>query len=312
MLPVVSWRADVAMGAPLASNSMFYLVYRFDPAKATSHQMPRTWEDACQLLVQGNRDFAEMTDARHTGKKARVIPFDPQALGWGVGDGSAPVQVPFAAVLGCADARVPTEIVFSKGCNELFVVRVAGNVLGQECLGSLRYAVSHFSATLKLVAVLAHAQCGAVTEAVNLYLEPRRYLDIATDYSIRSIVDQITVAVRIAAMSLESLYGLDVIRKPECRAALLEAAVVLNAAWSAYCLRQEFRAQFPELGVVFGAYDLVTRCVRLPLSPAGELAQEEQGLFTPPEDVEGFRQLTLRICSGELVQSLLGSGTASR
>jgi carbonic anhydrase len=197
-------------------------------------------------------------------------------------------------------------MVFSKGCNELFVVRVAGNVLGQECLGSLRYAVSHFPTTLKLVVVLAHTQCGAVTEAVKLYLEPRHYMDIATDYSIRSIEDQILIAVRVAAMSLETLYGLDDIRKSGRRAALLEAAVVLNAAWSAYCLRQEFRTQFPDLGVVFGAYDLVSRHVRLPLSSPGELTEEEKGLFAPPEDVEGFRQLALRICSGKLVQSHFG------
>ena len=215
-----------------------------------------------------------------------------------------PTQVPFAAVLGCADARVPTEMVFSKGCNELFVVRVAGNVLGQECLGSLRYAVSHFP-TLKLVVVLAHAQCGAVTEAVNVYLEPRRYMDIATDYSIRSIEDQILVAVRVAAMSVETLYGFEVVRKPECRAALLEVAVVLNAAWSAYCLRQEFRTQFPDLGIVFGNYDLISRHVRLPLSPPDEVTDEEKGLFAPPEDVEGFRQLALRLCSGKLIQSLI-------
>ena len=82
-------------------------------------------------------------------------------------------------------------------------VRVAGNVLGQECVGSLRYAVGHFPTTLKLVVVLSHAQCGAVTEAVRLYLEPRRYLEIATDYAVRSIEDQIMVAVRVAAMSME-------------------------------------------------------------------------------------------------------------
>jgi len=141
---------------------MFDLIYRFDPANTESFRMPQTWEEACQLLVQGNRDFAEMTDARRTGRETRVIPFDPRALGWGVDSKSAPAQVPFAAVLGCADARVPTEMVFSKGCNELFVVRVAGNVLGRECLGSLRYAVGHFPATLKLLVVLAHARCGAV------------------------------------------------------------------------------------------------------------------------------------------------------
>jgi carbonic anhydrase len=285
---------------------MFELIYRFDPAKATSYRMPQTSEEACELLVQGNRDFAEMTDIHNSGKKARIIHFDPQAFGWGVGNGGAPTQAPFAAVLGCADARVPTEMVFSKGCNELFVVRVAGNVLGQECLGSLRYAVSHFPSTLKLVVVLGHAQCGAVTEAVKLYLEPRRYMDIATDYSIRSIVDQIQVAVRVAAVGLETIYGVEVTRLPECRTALLEAAVVLNAAWSAYCLRQEFRAQFPDLGVVFGTYDLFSRQVRMPLARRGELAEEERGLFAPPEDVEGFRELASRICSGNHVRSLLG------
>jgi len=284
---------------------MFELVYRFDPAKAASYQAPQTSEEACRLLVQGNREFAEMTDASRKVKTKRVIPFDPRAFGWGGGNGGAPVQAPFAAVLGCADARVPTEMVFSKGCNELFVVRVAGNVLGQECLGSLRYAVSQFPTTLKLLVVLSHGQCGAVTEAVNLYLEPRRYLDIATDYSIRSIEDQLLVAVRVAAMGMEELYGLEVIRNPRCRAALLEAAVSLNAAWSAYCLHQEFRTRVPDLGVVFGTYDLLSRRIRLPLSLPGELTEEEQGLFAPPEDVEQFRQLARRICSGRLVQSLV-------
>ena len=284
---------------------MFELIKRFDPARPTSYPMPQTSEEACQLLVQGNRDFAEMTDSHNRGKKRHVIHFNPQAFGWGVGNGDAPTQAPFAAVLGCADARVPTETVFSKGCNELFVVRVAGNVLGQECLGSLRYAVSHFPSTLKLVVVLGHGQCGAVTEAVKLYLEPRCYLDIATDHSLRSIVDQIQVAVRVAAVGLETIYGFEVIRRPKYRAALLEAAVVLNAAWSAYCLRQEFRTQSPDLGVVFGTYDLVSRHVRRPLSRPGELAEEEKGLFATPEDVEGFGELANRICSGNHVRSLL-------
>jgi len=285
---------------------MFELIHRFDPAKATSYQMPQTSQEACQLLVQGNRDFAEMTETHSSGKKARVIPFNPQAFGWGVGNVRVLTQAPFAAVLGCADARVPPEMVFNTGCNELFVVRVAGNVLGRECLGSLRYAVSHFPSTLKLVVVLGHAQCGAVTEAVKLYLEPGRFMDIGTDHSLRSIVDQIQVAVRVAAVGLETIYGVEVMRKPEGRAALLEAAVVLNAAWSAYCLRQEFRTQFPDLAVVFGTYDFVSRHVRLPLSPPGELAEEERGSFATPEDAEGFRRLANRICHGNLVRSLLG------
>lgn len=285
---------------------MFELIYRFDPASAETQRTPSTWKEACSLLVQGNRDFAEMTDARSAARKTQVIPFDPRALGWGIEVDGIPAQVPFAAVLGCADARVPTEMIFSKGCNELFVVRVAGNVLGQECLGSLRYAAHHFPSTLKLVVVLAHASCGAVTEAVNVYMEPRRYLDIATDHSIRSIADQILVTVRVAAMAIEQLYGHQSVRKLESRAALIEAAVVLNAAWTAFCLRREFHEEFPDLGVVYGAYDLATRQVRLPLSLPGEVTEEEKGLFSPPEDVQGFRDLALRICRGKLVQSLLG------
>jgi carbonic anhydrase len=285
---------------------MFDLIYRFDPASSKTHRVPQTWEEARQLLVQGNRDFAEMTTRSSVEKQTRIIPFDPLALGWGVAVEGVPVQAPFAAVLGCADARVPTEMIFSKGCNELFVVRVAGNVLGQECLGSLRYAAHHFPGTLKLLVVLAHAKCGAVTEAVDIYLEPRRYLDIATDLSIRSIEDQILVAVRVAAISIELLYGYEAARRPESRAALLEAAVVLNAAWTAYCLRKQFHEEFPGLGVVYGAYDLATCQVGLPLSLPGEIREEEKGLFVPPEDVEGFRALSLRICGGKLVQSLLG------
>jgi carbonic anhydrase len=284
---------------------MFELVYRFDPAQPAPCVAPDSSEQACQLLMKGNRDFAEMTDSCHTGKKTCVIPFDPRAYGWGVSNGRAPAQAPFAAVLGCADARVPTEMVFSKGCNELFVVRVAGNVLGPECAGSLRYAVSHFPTTLKLLVVLAHTQCGAVAEAVDMYLEPRRYLDVATDYSTRSIEDRIQCAVRVAVLSMEAQYGLSVVRQLGYRAAVIEAAVVLNAAWSAYCLHQECRARFPEIGVVFGAYDLISRYVRLPLSPPGQLTEEEKGLFAPPEDAEGFRQLANRICSGELIKSLM-------
>jgi carbonic anhydrase len=208
-------------------------------------------------------------------------------------------------VLGCADARVPPEIVFSKSSNELFVVRVAGNVLGQECLGSLRYAVSHFSETLKLVVVLAHANCGAVSEAVNAYLEPSRYINLATDYSVRRIEEQILIPVRVAALGLESLYGSTVTRQRGCRGALLEAAVVLNACWSAYCLEQEFREKSPHQKVVFGAYDLISGRVRLPLSTPGQISAEESGLFPPPHDAKAFRQLALRICRGRLIQNLL-------
>jgi hypothetical protein len=86
---------------------------------------------------------------------------------------------------------------------------------------------------------------------------------------------------------------------------MLEAAVVVNAAWNAYCLRQEFKDKIPELGVVFGAYDLIRGHVRLPLSPLGQIREQEKGLFAPPKDRAGFRRLALKTCKGQLIRTLM-------
>lgn len=104
---------------------MYDFVYRSDPSARSSYKMPENAEVARRLLVQGSRDFAQMTDPRSSERRTRIIPFDPRAFGWGATGKNDPAQAPFAAVLGCAEARVPTEMVFSKGCNEIFVVRVA-------------------------------------------------------------------------------------------------------------------------------------------------------------------------------------------
>lgn len=74
-------------------------------------------------------------------------------------------QKPFAVIVGCADSRVPPELVFDQGLGDLFVVRCAGNVLGDAGLGSVEYAVEHLGA--RLVVVLAHERCGAVDAVVK-------------------------------------------------------------------------------------------------------------------------------------------------
>lgn len=74
-------------------------------------------------------------------------------------------QHPFAIILGCADSRVPPELIFDQGLGDLFVVRVAGNVVDPHVLGSLEYAVEHLGA--KLIVVLGHERCGAVQAAVG-------------------------------------------------------------------------------------------------------------------------------------------------
>ena len=74
-------------------------------------------------------------------------------------------QKPFAIILGCSDSRVPTEIIFDQGLGDLFVIRVAGNIVGPSQIGSVEFAALHFGA--QLVAVLGHTRCGAVAATLN-------------------------------------------------------------------------------------------------------------------------------------------------
>ena len=74
-------------------------------------------------------------------------------------------QQPYATILTCADSRVPPEVIFDQGLGDLFVIRVAGNVLDEIVLGSIEYAVEHLHTPL--VMVLGHDKCGAVTAAVE-------------------------------------------------------------------------------------------------------------------------------------------------
>ena len=73
-------------------------------------------------------------------------------------------QHPFAAILGCSDSRVPPEIIFDQGLGDLFVVRVAGNIVDSASLGSLEYAAQHLG--VALIVVLGHSRCGAVQAAI--------------------------------------------------------------------------------------------------------------------------------------------------
>jgi carbonic anhydrase len=77
----------------------------------------------------------------------------------------ATAQHPVAVIVGCADSRVPPETVFNQGIGDLFVVRVAGNVIDDSLLGSIEYAVEHFG--VSLVMVLGHERCGAVEAALS-------------------------------------------------------------------------------------------------------------------------------------------------
>jgi carbonic anhydrase len=97
-------------------------------------------------------------------------------------------QDPFAVILGCADSRVPPEIVFDQGLGDLFVIRLAGQVLNDAVLGSVEYAVEHLG--VSLVLVLGHESCGAVTAAIKAMEQ-----ESAVPGHIESLVDAIKPAV---------------------------------------------------------------------------------------------------------------------
>jgi len=126
------------------------ITYRCDARDTLAKPRPSDSEAARLRLDDGNRSFAVLFDDATTGSASiqQIVPIDPRDLGILPGGTEMPKQRPFAAVLGCSDARVPVELIFNEGPNDLFVVRVAGNGLGTEVLGSLKYAVEHLSGSL--------------------------------------------------------------------------------------------------------------------------------------------------------------------
>lgn len=98
-------------------------------------------------------------------------------------------QAPFAIVLGCSDSRVPTEIVFDQGLGDLFVIRVAGNIVAPSQVGSVEFAAGKFGTPL--VVVLGHSRCGAVQATLEELTRPTE----SQSRNLRSIVDRVRPSV---------------------------------------------------------------------------------------------------------------------
>jgi carbonic anhydrase len=113
---------------------------------------PQSTAEARQRLLDGNRRFVTgQSIHRHADNEWR------KRLTGG--------QKPFATILGCSDSRVPVELVFDQGFGDLFVIRIAGNVISSDVVGSLQYAEHHLH--VPLLMVLGHEGCGAVTAALD-------------------------------------------------------------------------------------------------------------------------------------------------
>ncbi len=130
-------------------------------------------------------------------------------------------QEPFAIVLGCSDSRVPAEIVFDQGLGDLFVIRVAGNIVASSQVGSVEFAAARFGT--RLVVVLGHSGCGAIQATIETLQQPTAN----HAGSLRSIVDRVRP-------SVEALFATDLRHDP---AALMRQAVRANIRASANHLR---------------------------------------------------------------------------
>ena len=180
---------------------------------ATTQSRPRDGAEALELLLEGNERFAAdraLNEGRESVHRAEL----------------AEGQEPFAAILGCADSRVPPEVLFDQGLGDLFVVRIAGNTaVDPLVVGSIEYAAEHLGSVL--IMVLGHQACGAVTGAVaaategaeepgsiDAFIEPivpvvEEVSEREPDLSEEQLVEQSVQAnVRAAVEELEAADGL--------------------------------------------------------------------------------------------------------
>jgi carbonic anhydrase len=181
-------------------------------------------DEALQRLMDGNRRFrAHHLEYPHqSAQRLQEVAYSQQ---------------PFAVILGCADSRVPTEIVFDEGIGDLFDIRVAGNIVTPEVLGSVEYAVALLGT--RLIMVLGHERCGAVTAAVTGEAVPG---------SVGTLVKAIAPALKSKEGSLEDA---------------IDKAVVANVQYQIQALKRnssliEERLLKQQLKIVGGRYDLDT------------------------------------------------------
>jgi carbonic anhydrase len=133
--------------------------------------------EALERLRQGNQRYVAETVGRGSG----ALHARRTQLAFG--------QEPFATILGCSDSRVPVEIVFDQGLGDLFVIRVAGNIVAPSQIGSVEFAAEQFGT--RLVVVLGHTRCGAVAATLEALQRPTEL----RSQHIHSIVDRVRPSV---------------------------------------------------------------------------------------------------------------------
>lgn len=203
-----------------------------------------TANESLERLRAGNRRFV-------TGQGVREIRFEHSRRKALVNS-----QNPFAIILGCSDSRVPAELVFDQGLGDLFVIRVAGNIVMPSQIGSVEFAAEKFGT--RLVVVLGHSQCGAVLATLDELKRPTE----ARSPNLRHIVDAIRPSVEPLFEKESCAHG------PGHREELVQAAVRANIRASLDRLRHgseilETLITREQLLVVGAEYSLETGVVEL-------------------------------------------------
>jgi carbonic anhydrase len=155
--------------------------------------------EALALLRAGNHRFVSEVSNRDT--------FESRARRLELAAG----QEPFAAILGCSDSRVPVEIVFDQGLGDLFVIRVAGNIVAPSLIGSVEFAAEQFGT--RLVVVLGHSRCGAIEATLEQLQRPVEN----QSHNLHSIVDFIRPGIEGLLMT-ELKHDHDALVREACRA----------------------------------------------------------------------------------------------
>ena len=194
--------------------------------------------DALSRLREGNRRF--VNDA--TNSEAIVSPSRRRELAAG--------QSPFAIILGCSDSRVPAELVFDQGLGDLFVIRVAGNIVAPSQVGSVEFAAAQFGP--QLVVVLGHSQCGAILATLDELQRPTEN----QSRNLHSIVDRVRPSVQ-ALLDTELNHDRDALVRHAVRANIL--ASVDHLRHGSEILEQLIRDE--GLQVVGAEYSLETGLV---------------------------------------------------
>ena len=164
---------------------------------------PRNVDEALARLKAGNQRFMDdkpLHDRQESSWRSLLVE----------------TQKPFATILGCSDSRVPPELIFDVGFGELFTIRVAGNVIAEDVVGSLQYAVRHLHTPL--IVVLGHEKCGAVSATVE------------------EMINKPTEPEHIGALIQLIKPGLSKLDLKADKATLISAAVEANVRWSMHQL----------------------------------------------------------------------------